>query len=256
MTIYELLASKPKKRPSFFKSHEFRFFLKYKELLSKTPKFAYLFTNLDEFNVMRANVIIRGVLNKNLIEEEMLNIYKYKENGVNLDHVKLLTTIKELLLEQPYYQEDKTKIYIPFFSRTLNQIYLREPEKLLSLPYSSLKTDYSDNLVDPFDTYGAPLFDSLFSRLLKVGTNGKEIAYFHYDTNTIYMVNDQGRLDCKIVLFDTYLRHPNYNHMLERIAPVIKAYFDNSREDMINALFDNGFISNKMKQLILKGKRR
>ena len=254
MTIYQLLEKKQRKRNSFYKSHEHRFFLSNKYLLNKIPKFAYLLSNLDEFNVMRANIIIRGILNKKLIEEEIDNLNKYFIGGEKLDHVKLLTTIKERLVDEPYFACEKNKIYIPFFSRTLNQIYIREPEKLLYEPYLSLRDDYNDSIVDPFDTYGANLFDSLFSRLLKVGTNGKEVAYFHYDTNTIYIVNEQGRLDSKLVLFDTYLRRPNYNHMLERIAPVVSAYFDDDRTKMVNALFESGFISSKFYQMVNKGK--
>ena len=73
-----------------------------------------------------------------------------------------------------------------------------------------------------------------------------EIAYFHYDTNTIYIVNSQGRLDLKIVLFDKYIRRPVYNHMLERITPVVEQYFANDRQNFIKSLLDNKFISNKM----------
>ena len=188
------------------------------------------------------------------MEEEIASLNKYSIGGAKLNHIKLLSTIKERMVDEPYFLDEKTKIYIPFFSRTLNMIYLYEPEKLLCEPYSSLKEEYNDTLVDPFDTYGAKLFDSLFSRLLKIGTNEKEIAYFHYDTNTIYIVNDQGRLDCKLVLFDTYIKRPNYNHMLERMKPVVDAYFANDREKMEQALSDNGFISNKMYSLLDKGK--
>ncbi len=253
MSLFELLEKKQKKRSSFYKSHEYHFYLTNKHLLSKTGRFAYIFNDIDEFKIMRANIIIRGILNKKLIEEEIKNLDTYIVKGQKLDHVKLISTIKEKMVDEPYFLDGKNKIYIPFFSRAMNFIYMHEPEKLLIEPYVSLKEEFNDSVVDPFDTYGPKLFDSLFTRLLKVDSNGKEIAYFHYDTNTIYIVNDQGRLDSKIVLFDEYIKRPNYNHMLERITPVTRAYFDNDREKMITALFDNGFISTRMLLLLNKG---
>ena len=38
--------------------------------------------------------------------------------------------------------------------------------------------------------------------------------------------------------------------MLERIKPVVDAYFNFDREGVINALFDNGFISSHLLHLI------
>ena len=142
------------------------------------------------------------------------------------------------------------KIYIPFFSRSLNQIYFDEPEKLLTSPYAGLKDKFQDTVIDPFDTYGSEVYNSHFSRLVKIRQDDKEAAFFHYDTNTIYFVNEQGRLDTSIVLFDRYIRHPNYAHMLERIKPVVDAYFAFDREALIKALHENGFISNTLLNLI------
>ena len=81
---------------------------------------------------------------------------------------------------------------------------------------------------------------------MKIKTVDKETAFFHYDTNTIYFVNEQGRLDAGLVLFDRYIRHPSYSHMLERIKPVVDAYFAFDRDGLIDALFMNGFISNRL----------
>ena len=174
------------------------------------------------------------------------------KSGQKIDHSKFVNTIKERMVDEPYYLDDKNKIYIPFFSKSLNQLYVKEPEKLLEVPYVDLKDNFVDNVIDPFDLYGAELYNSLYTRLMKILSNGKEVAYFHYDTNTIYIINNQGRMDAKLVLFDKYIKNPSYNHMLERVKPVCKAYFDNDRSALINALYENGFISNKIIQLINK----
>ena len=199
--------------------------------------------------------------------ERPATVEKLKKSGftyvilfnVNVEEDGTLTTDGETICkdgqyvfasEQPYYQEGQKKIYIPFFSRSLNQIYFDEPEKLLTSPYAGLKDKFQDTVVDPFDTYGSELYNSHFSRLVKVKQEDKETAFFHYDTNTIYFVNEQGRLDGTVVLFDRYLRRPSYSHMLERIRPVVDAYFNFDREGFINALYDNGFISSHLLHLI------
>ena len=61
------------------------------------------------------------------------------------------------------------KIYVPCLSKALNLIYAREPLKLNEAPYDVIKKDFAASLIDPFDEYGFNIYDSLFSRLLKLG---------------------------------------------------------------------------------------
>lgn len=254
MGIYSLLQRYQNKAYSLRKTEEYRFFLAHRDILLKYDKFAKLFEmSNDDFNIMRGNIIIYSHLNKIVFEKEIksLNAYTTK-NGKKFEKVKFMADLKDRMIEAPYYNEGKNKIYIPFFSRSINQIYVKEPEKLLTYPYSELEGSCKESIIDPWDTYGADLFNSYFTRLVKVGTNDKEIAYFHYDTNSIYIVNSQGRLDAKIALFDRYIKKPVLNHMLERLKPVVDAYFADDRIGFINALFDNQFISGKMLYIILK----
>ena len=73
--------------------------------------------------------------------------------------------------------------------------------------------------------------------------------------NTLYFINDQGRLDAKVVLFDKYIKKPKFTHMLERVAPVVEAYFNNDRNGLINALLDNNLISPQMHKILLENKK-
>ena len=246
--IFEILEAKKKKRKNFENSEEFKFFIENRHMLGKFSRFSFLYDSEgNEFNMMRANVIIYGLLNKQTIEMEVKSL---KEYGKDKDEEAFNLALKERCIDLPYYSENDLKIFIPFFNRALNQIYTLEPLKLLEDPYHSLEDNYQNSAIDPFDTYGAELYNSFFTKLVKVGTNGKEVAYFHYDTNTIYIVNDQARLDLKIVLFDKYIKKPNLNHMLERITPVISKYFADDRQGFIDSLLENKFISNKLYQLI------
>ena len=249
--LLNYIASKAKKRTEFEQSEEYRFFLENRHYLTKSPRFIYLYEpGAEPFNVMRANVVLYGYLNKMNMEKEVENLRSYINTNNKNNHANFLKLFHEIISDQPYYQDDKVKIYIPFFTRSLNRIYFEEPEKLLTSPYDGLKERFQDTVIDPFDTYGSELYNSHFSRLVKVKQLDKETAYFHYDTNTIYFVNEQGRLDASVVLFDRYLHHPSYSHMLERIRPVVDAYFDFNREEFIRLLYDNGFISLHLLHLI------
>ena len=252
-TLFDLLKQYKKHRKPFIRGEEFVFSMLNRGVLDKIPRFSFLNTpRQDDFDVMRANIIINSYLNKVEIEEEMVNFASYIKRGENIDHIKLLQTLKERMVDKPYLKEDKEKIYIPFFSRALNSLYLREPEKLLTKPYSDLKDEFANTVIDPFDTYGAELYNSNFTRLLKIKEKDGVIAYFHYDTFTIYFINSQGRLDNKLVLFDRYLKRPSYSHMLDRINPVVDAYFALDRNALINALHDQELISSRFLYIIHK----
>lgn len=250
MTIYQTLQKYKKRRPLFENSEEFSFFVKNRELLRHVPRFEFLSnTEDDEFNIIRANIIINSYFNKKTIETEISNLSN--EYDLNkLEKGRLLNILKERLSNLPYMIYNNSKIYVPIFSLPVNLIYSKDPEKLLTYPYSLLKSDYYESVIDPFDVYGPSLFDSYFTRLVNVCDNGKEVGFFNYDTNTIYIVNCQGRLDVKIVLFDKYIKHPMTNHMLERLRPVVEAYFNNNRQQFVDALYDNNFISLKMRSML------
>ena len=249
--LFPYIASKAKKRNAFEQSEEFHFFLANRHLLMRLPHFVHFYDQEnDPFDIMRANIILYAYLNKNKMEEEIRNLSNYINSSNKKNHANFVKSFHEIISELPYYQDANDKIYIPFFTRALNQIYLNDPEKLLTYPYNGLMENFKDTVIDPFDTYGSELYNSHFSRLVKIKQVDKEAAYFHYDTNTIYFINEQGRLDASIVLFDRYIRHPNYSHMLERIKPVVDAYFNFDREGVINALYDNGFISSHLLHLI------
>ena len=231
-TLFSYIAKKGKRRKAFAKSEEYRFFIENRHQLIKLPQFIHFYeVDNNPFMVMRANIILHSIANKRSIEEA-------------------IKSSKDINKDLPYYEENSNKIYIPFFSRDLNQIYANEPEKLLTSSYEFLKEDFVGTLVDPFDTYGSEIYNSSFSHLVKVTSVDKESAYFHYDTNTIYFINEQGRLDASIVLFDRYMRHPDCSNLLERIKPVVDAYFAFDREGLIDALYNNGLISSRLLRLI------
>ena len=114
----------------------------------------------------------------------------------------------------------------------------------------NLLEDFSNSLIDFFDIYGAEIYVSSFTNLINVGTNGREIALYNKNTKTIYIVNSQGRLDHKIVLFDKHMKCINEDNLEFRLKSTIEAYFLNSRTKFIQSLFDNQFISDKVYNMV------
>ena len=252
MTLYEILERKQKYRRSFSNTEEFKFFMENRHLLVAFKRFDNLYDSEEnEFDIMRANILLMGLNNKKIFEEEINNIYNH---GMT-DHEKFVTTLKERTIDQPYFEADNIQIYIPFFTRALNDMYVNEPEKLLHLPYSELKDDYENACIDPFDTYGSELFNSYFTSLVKISSSKNVSAFFHYDTNSLYFINDQGRLDAKIVLFDKYMKKPAFTHMIERLTPVADAYYNNDRLRMVIALRDSKLISMQMFKILTEKKK-
>jgi hypothetical protein len=256
MDIYTLISSKAKKRKSFESTQEYKFFVENRHLLDKLNKFPYVSeTQSDDFNIIRINILLKSLINKLAIEKEVSSLGEYISNGEKVENAKFIQTIRDKTLELPYFNDGKNKLFIPIFSRAINFIYSKETYKLLSYPYNELIINFKDSMIDPFDLYGYEIYNSYFTRLVQVGVSSdkKEAVYFHYDTNTLYFINDQGRLDKKLVLFDKYIKRITTSHMLERIKPVVNAYFTYDREAFIKALVDGKFISMKMLSIIKKG---
>lgn len=247
MKLLGYIEKHQKKRKNFAKCEDYIFYSKNRNLLSKIDQFNFLTSGKEnDFRIIRANILIHGLINKSIIEQEVKNLVIYTANHQILTHEDFVETLNQRILTRPYLEEKEGRIYIPFFPKSINSLYLNEPEKLNEYPYTDLLKSFTGLIIDPFDTYGAELYNTHFTRLVKIATDKKVTAFFHYDTFTIYMINDQGRLDSKIVLFDRYLRKIVTTHMLERIRPVVQAYFDNDIKNFINSLEKNGFISPKM----------
>ena len=253
MGIFKLAEKYKKKRKLFIDTEEYSYYLSHRKYIRELDKYTFLSASkLNDFDMIRANILFQAYENKLKIEEEINNVDEHIKSGEQLDHAKFNAILKERLVGLPKFNDGKNTIYIPIFSRPINEMYVKKAEKLLESPYNELRTSFKSSLIDPFDAFGYQLFDSTFTRLIHVASSNKEAAFFHYDTNAIYFVNDQGRLENKLVLFDKFMHHPNYNHMLDRLLPVVDAYFANDYESFILALKKEGFFSMKFLQIVRK----
>lgn len=222
---------------------EMHYFLDNAIDLNVFPQFQGLFRATKPFDVMRANIILRGIANKGRIEAAINKARKVEGKAIETMEEMVFPYLETL----PYLKLGKERIFVPYFPRSVNRLYDGEFEKFQERPYSSLLEGYGESMaIDPFDEYGYRLYDSYFTPLILVEKNEKEAVFFDYDSASLYCVGASGRLHARIALFDRYIRRPYKNHMLERLLPVARAYLNGDREKMIDELVENGLISRRL----------
>lgn len=254
MNIYDLLKKKQKKI-RLSSSEEYKFYLKNQKILEDNTYFLKK-NNLDNsFQLVVANIYIRSLMNKRAIEDKVYEIIEKKGGIDKVNKGDLVKEVGILLKDMPYLVEEESKIYVPIFSKSLNIIYEKEPYRFLTYPYNNLKNDYIDSIIDPLETYGYSLFDSFFTKLVKIGEGHTCAAFFSIDYLTIYIINNQGRLDVMIPLFDKYLKRIDTSNVLTRAQAVVVHYFNNDRSSFINELYNQKLISSKMYHLIIKSRK-
>lgn len=253
MDLFQLLEKKQSKT-AFQASSEMRFFLDNSGILEDFQMFARFGKAQKSFDVIRANIIIRSIINKRILEdayEKALRISKKGiTNPVEKEDFSLTTEGLEIIAKAreslPYYEEEGNRIYIPILSRSVNKIYSGDITKLSTRPFRSLLRNVDIMLVDPFDTYGAGLFESYFTKLVCIRKEKNSYAYWDYDAASIYIINNEGRLDVSIALFDRGLKKKSPNHMMSRIVPAVDAFYKGDKNEFEKALVDNQLISSRL----------
>jgi len=237
--------SKKQRTSPFGKSNEMAFYLANRILLSDVPAYASFLKAEESFTIIRANILIRALLNKDIIERAYTKaLREEKKQGDSFD---LTAFMNEAMAELPFfkYGPEEKRIYVPIFPYNLNALYAGQFQKLMVPPYLSLVKNFQGSSIDPFDYYGPDIYNSYFTRLVEVRKTEHGSAFYDFDAEALYFVNLQGRLDDKLCLFDRSLHHPNHNHMLKRLFPVVDAYYANDKESFLKALVDNKLISSK-----------
>jgi hypothetical protein len=249
MSIYDEFETHQKANP-FATSSEALFYNEHAYRLSGVEPWANFLKPLDSFSTIRANILLRGLLNKERIEKLFHDKMK-EEELPHEERLSLRDYMASGMANLPYLLYEGTKIYVPFFPASLNALYAKDWKKLSAAPYARLVRDYQAATIDAFDYYGYTLYDSYFTRLVAIRKTPKVLASYDYDAEALYFINDQGRLDAKICLFDREIKTPVKTHMVKRIEAVADAYLANSKEKMIQALVEGNLISSSLMHEIL-----
>ena len=243
MDFFKELEKKQSSTP-FSRSGAMNYFLRNSGILADIPPYSIFSKATKPFDIIRANILIAALSNKECIETMFMERLKEdRKLGVESSQESIVSDVKKKMLDLPYFQDGNTKIFVPVFPRSINKIYSDNFFSFQDRNFKKLLTHFEALLIDPFDTYGPELYNSFFTKLVKVKTVKGEVAYYNYDSYEIYIVNEEGRLEVSIPLFDRGLHRKNTNHMLERIEPVLNAYFENNKEEFVKRLVDNKLIS-------------
>lgn len=250
--LFESL-QKAQRATSFQNSEEMRFFVHNSFLLTKSTLWNHFRLPEDSFDVVRANIIIRSLINQEIIEK----LYKNYEVGRRDEQLSLEEYMASGMADLPYLVHEGRKIYVPIFPSSINHIYSEDFYRLSTPPYDNLSKIIESMTIDPFDYYGYHLYDSYFSRLIPIKGKGKVFAFYDYDAECIYFVNDQGRLDNLIALFDRGIKKPVKTHMIERVEKVVDAYLAMDRDALLTSLLEEKLVSSSFISSYLgkKGKK-
>ncbi len=241
MNLYELLA-KNQASTAFSQSQEQIYYNENSYRLNGLESFQYLANPVDSFGVVRENIVLRSLENKEKIEKAYRQFTK--KGGYSEENLEKY--MKNCLLSLPYFNFKEEKIYVPVFPFAVSSIYSKNFARLGEAPYKNVFKFYESILIDPFDYYGYDIFISYFTNLVLIKKNSECAALYDYDARSIYFVNDEGRLDAKICLFDKYLKHQTLTHLTSRIETVVDAYFNNDRDKLIQELEKNELISKNL----------
>ena len=230
-----------KRKTAFDRGSEALFFGENSYLLSSHEPFQPYLHPKTPFQVARSNILIRAIVNKRVIERLYLSraILAEKEGRLGKEEF-----MKEAVLELPFLLlENGEKVYVPFFSRALNRIYAGDYGKMERMPYKRILGEFDSIVVDPFDYWGSALFDSHFTRLVKVAGKDGALAMYDYDAERLHFIAPEGRLEVTLPLFDRFLHNPARTHLMRRLEDVGAAYFANDREGFYKALYEGRLLS-------------
>jgi hypothetical protein len=243
MRLLELLKQEQKDK-RLHDSEEYHFFLANRHLLTDCNCFLDLYNIEDDFALVKANIVLKSILNKMAIEARLQDLSEQSLRTFGrIRHHDIRSKMLDQPLNLPYCLDNDTRIYVPIFNRAMNYIYAHEPDKLCDFPYKKLAEEFTASIINPFETYHFFLFDSNFTRLIKIASDRTSTAFYHLDFRNILIINAQGGLDLKIALFDRFMKDPDYEGIIDRIKPVVAALFANDRDMMVNQLLDNRLVS-------------
>src|SRR5574344_725305 len=219
--LFKYLRDKCDKTFLLSSSSEKAFYDIHSSLFKLYPALNRFFLSGTSFSLIQANIILKGLLNKQIIEQDAA-LYQLAD----LKEEEVYKAVHRRLSYMPYLNGQK--IYVPFFSPLVNRAYDRDLDSLLKDPFSQLKDDFALSVVDPFDVYGQALYDSSFSSLIKVGQDGQEglIAMYSIDVETVFVIDGQGRLEEEIRFFDDKEKIDSPKEdLFRRLKELMEAYF-------------------------------
>lgn len=191
------------------------------------------------YGLIRACIILEGERNR---EELDYFLQTFPKEALSLPSV-----MKNAKNKLPYLKKGSKRIYIPTLNEEVNDLYYRDMKLLLDGKYEGLFKGDSSFYVDPFETYGRALFDSTFTRLIRLDIQENDLCgFYHPFFETVFILDNKGCLVQEIPLFDEKLKYPNKENLFERLDELMKSYFSADRERFLTSLKDLKLISQQL----------
>ena len=192
--------------------------------------FASYNSNENIFSLIRAAILLEGFYNKSCFEF-FLSHFTSEQLQFNAD--SLYTNLK-------YFVCDGEKIYLPFFSKDINRLFLHLSD-LKDSKYSDLIQNPKKYYIDPFIYYNNLPFDSLFSRLILINDTIESKFFYHVELQTIVVIDEHGELENEFPIFDEKIKKDN-DDLFKRIYLSSLAYYQSSSL-FLSSLKENRLIS-------------
>lgn len=248
--INKILEKNKSKNFDFYKCYQYTYYLKHRKVLKTFLNRPEIKTGSKEFDIICKNAVISAVLNKNTLDNICKDLFSSIYLTSKLTFEEFLKYYHARIVDLRFFRSLEKDIYIPIYSHVLNDIYLNNPLELLKQPYSEVVDNLKGNYIDPFSTYNYKLFDSTFTKLIKIKEYKSGVAFYDFDCATIFFINEQGRLDYYLPIFDKWMKKINTSRLINRLLPVCDSYYEGTKDNIISELYNMSLISEKMKKIL------
>ena len=239
----------------YLKSSDGQFYLQQRRRLFQFPAFEAYANSTSLFTMIQAVIILKGLLQKETIDQylKQQGQLSIQQHGRIKHHLIRERYLLDLHHPYQFIDQNHQPIILPFFNRALNYIYAHEPDKLYDYPYSRLEEDFSTSIIDAFEHYGWQLYQSKFASLFCLSPHDRSTkAFYEPHARVVLMINQQGRLDAAISLFDRGVKKPDLTNIEAKLNLAIAPYFNNDRAGLIHQLHAQGLISTTYQQALQK----
>lgn len=190
--------------------------------------------------LIRADIILHSLHNKELIEEEITNY-----SSAQLEKKFLVDNIFNDLI---YFTFEGVKIYIPTYDKETNLLFRKKLYSFKNENEIFIKNK-NHKVINPFDYYKNKIYESNFCRLIKLDVNnaGDEFFY-HNDLNTLMVINN-GQI---INEFAIEPSNENKIDLFSNLRIAAKGYFSLNENDFLNLLLEKKLIPNNVYKEVYK----
>lgn len=211
----------------------------------------------DEFDLFAYEVIYRGMLTQNQIEnmyEVFLNQHYDLLDYLNYDEKQKMfnNDIVEILQKAPHFfgEVSQTDIYIPYLEPFVNQRYTHDYQILLLKQHREYIKNYQVEEKTPENLYGQGIYRTTFSSLENVFEDHRHLCLYYEALKTIYIFQKETKkLLNKVIIQDESSHVDVALSDVKAIAYNIENYL---YKDCLDLLRDKSLIQEKTYQKILK----